>query len=72
MLLVYLLLVVAGLVLTVTLARRGSRQAITAGVATVLGMLAVVSGFSIGPKVAAVAAVLLLVAATRRGATDVR
>lgn len=72
MLLVYLLLVVAGLVLTVTLARRGSRQAITAGVATVLGMLAVVSGFSIGPKAAAVAAVLLLVAATRRGATDVR
>ena len=61
----YLLLILAGLILTVHLARRRSRQVWVAALGTVLACLAVVTGFSIGPLVALVAAALLALAVVR-------
>ncbi len=63
----YLSLAIAGLVLTVLLARRRSRHALTAVVGTVLGGLAVLGGFSIGILLAPVSLVVLLVAAFQLG-----
>ena len=63
MLWLYLLLTLVALGVTVALARRRSRQAVTAAVAAVLGVLASVTGFSIGPYVALVALAVLMVAA---------
>ena len=70
MLLVYLLLIVACAVLTVRLARRRSRQAVTAGAATLLALIAVPTGFSIAHYFAALAAVLAIVAGSRVGTSD--
>ena len=60
-------LVVAGLILTVLLARRRSRHAFTAGAGTLLGALGVLSGFSIGIFLAPASLLLLLVAAFQLG-----
>lgn len=62
MLAVYLLLVGLGVVLSVALRRRGART--WPGVlGTVLAVLSVLSGFSIGPLLAAASAVVMIVAA---------
>jgi hypothetical protein len=65
LLLSYLLLVLSGLVLTVRLAQQRSRHWFTASGGTVLAMLAIPTGFSIGMYVAATAALLLIFAGTR-------
>ena len=59
----YLLLVLSGIVVTAMLAVRRSRHAITAGVGTLVAILSVLSGFSIGIYLAPVALLLLLLAA---------
>jgi hypothetical protein len=61
---IYLALVLAGLVITIRLARQRSRHAYTAGTGVLLAILAVFAGFSIGFLVAAVAALLVVVAAS--------
>lgn len=70
MILVYLLLMFASTVLTVRLARQRSRHAITAGGATLLAALAVPTGFSIGIYLAAVAAMLAIIAASKMRSVD--
>jgi hypothetical protein len=65
--LTYLSLVFAGLILTVLLAHRRSRHAFTAGAGTLLGALAVLTGFSIGIFLAPASLLLLLVAAFQLG-----
>lgn len=65
---VYLLLLLAGILLTGRLAVRRSRQAYTAAAGTVLAALAILGGFSIGIYLAAVSAIVLTIAGTRAGA----
>jgi hypothetical protein len=66
----YLVLVLVGVVLTVLLARRHSRQVWTAGAGTVLAAFSVLSGFSIGIYVAPIALLLLVLAAPHVGIRD--
>jgi hypothetical protein len=67
MTLIYLSLAVAGLILTVLLARRRSRHAFTAGFGMLLGALSVLSGFSIAVFLAPASLLLLLIAAFQLG-----
>jgi len=60
-------LAVAGLVLTVLLARRRSRHALTAGAGVVLAALAALSAWSFGMFLAPVSLLLILVAAFQLG-----
>ena len=60
---IYLAVVLVGVLITVRLARQHSRQAYVAGVGVGLGLLAILTGFSIGFLVAPVAALLIAVAA---------
>ena len=71
MILLYAILLLAGVVLTARLATRRSRQLYIAAAGTLLAALAILGGFSIGIYLAAAAAVLLIVAGSRvrRGAT---
>lgn len=62
---VYLLLLLAGLLLTGRLMVRRSRQVYTAAAGTVLAVLAILGGFSIGIYLAAGSAVLLILAGAR-------
>jgi hypothetical protein len=64
MLVAYLLLVLSGLVITVRAARQGIGRLLLAAAGTMLSLLAILTGFSIGPLVAAAAAVLLAIAGT--------
>jgi hypothetical protein len=64
---VYLLLLIAGLLLTARLLARRSWQACTAAMGTLVAGLAVLGGFSIGIYLAAVAAILLIVAGEQSG-----
>ena len=63
MIAVYMLLTLTGFGLTIALARRRSRQAATAAVGTTLGVLAILTGFSIGQYVAVSALAMLAIAA---------
>ena len=63
MLLLYLVIVLLGVALTARLAAWRSRHAWTAGAGTLLGVLAALGGFSIGPLVAPVALLALALAA---------
>lgn len=56
-----LLLAITGVVLATVLWRRHSRHALTALAGTALAALAIVTGFSVGPYVAAAALLLLIV-----------
>ena len=67
MLLVYLLLVGIGVVLTRAVAPRSRAHMWLGVIGTILGVLAVLTGFSIGPLVAILAAGMLLSAATGLG-----
>jgi len=58
-----LLLVILGLMLAITLHRRGSPSTSIAIAGTVLGIFAIITGFSIGVYIAPLAAVVLLFAA---------
>lgn len=62
MLLAYILLAVSGLVITVRAARQGTGRLLLWAVGALLSLLAIITGFSIGPLVAAIAAVLLVAA----------
>ena len=70
MILAYLLLLLGGLVLTTRAARRRSRHALTAGGGTVLALLAILGGFSIGLYLAAAGALLLITAGTQVAGRD--
>jgi hypothetical protein len=59
----YALLILTGLCLTVLLAHRRSRHAVTAGVGTVVAIVALLGGFSIGIYIFPVALVLLALSA---------
>jgi hypothetical protein len=60
-----LLLTIMGIVFTVLLARRGSRQVWTAAAGTFFAVLAVLGAASIGIFLMPIAALLLLIAAPR-------
>ena len=62
---IYLLLLIAGLLLTARLLTRRSWQTCTAAAGTLVAGLAVLGGFSIGIYLAAVAAMLLIVAGSQ-------
>lgn len=62
MLILYLLLVVAGLVISVLLIRRRSWFVLAGLTGTLLAAFSAIAGFSIGPYVAPVALVVLLLA----------
>ena len=64
MLLLYLMLVVTGVIVTVALRGRGLKHRVMAVIGTLLGVLAVLTGFSIGPIVAMASMAALLIAAT--------
>ena len=59
----YILIVLLSVIVAVSLARRGSRHAVTDCAPAVIGLLAIVTGFSIGFILAPVALVLLVFAA---------
>ena len=61
---IYLAEVLVGVLITVRLTRQHSRQAYVAGVGVALGLLAILTGFSIGFLIAPVAALLIVVAAS--------
>ena len=60
-------LAIAGLILTVLLARQRSRHALTAGGGVLFGALAVLSAWSFGIFLAPVSLLLILVAAFQLG-----
>ena len=64
MLIAYVLLALSGLVLTVRASRPGGSRLLPAIGGTILAVIAILTGFTIGPLVAAVAAVLLVIAGT--------
>ena len=59
----YIILVLLSLITADSLARHGSRHALTAATAAAVGILAIVTGFSIGIFLAPVALLLLVLAA---------
>jgi hypothetical protein len=61
----YVALILAGIVLTVALRHRPGLPRVCAALGAVLGILAIITGFTIGPYVALVAVVLLVIAAAR-------
>jgi hypothetical protein len=62
MLALYLLLTVAGIVVTVMLTRRRSWHVVTGMIGTLLAILSVVAGFTAGPYIAPIALIVLLLA----------
>jgi hypothetical protein len=68
MILVYLTMVLVGLALTIRLATWRSRHTITAGIGSLLAVLAIVGGLSIGVYVAPLAVVVLAGAAASQRA----
>ena len=66
----YSLLVLLGLSAAALLALRGSRHALTAAAAAAIGILAIVTGFSIGIFLAPVALALLVLAAAHLRRND--
>ena len=64
MIVAYVLLVLSGLVVTVRASRPGGGRLLPAISGTALAVFAILTGFTIGPLVAAVAAVLLVTAGT--------
>jgi hypothetical protein len=62
MLAFYLLLSLAGMVITALLIRRHSWHAVTGIIGILLAVLSVISGFTAGPYIAPVALIVLLLA----------